>query len=173
MDFDSPESWRWVWLAAMVLFALGEIFVPGTFFMISFALGAAAASITAFLGGGIVLEWVLFVAVSAGSLAVLVPIGRRLDRVHTGPGAGANRWVGQDAVVLAEIPEGVHETGLVRVEREEWRAESADGRAVPSGTRVRVVRVDGTRLVVEAPEPPDRAPAGSDVPGTSGPVPEG
>jgi inner membrane protein len=43
--------------------------------------------------------------------------------------------------------------GLVRIEREEWRAESVDGAAIPVGAAIRVVRVDGTRLIVKA-EPP-------------------
>jgi membrane protein implicated in regulation of membrane protease activity len=54
--------------------------------------------------------------------------------------------------VLSEIPAGVHATGLVRVEREEWRAESVDGSAIPAGTAVEVLRVDGTRLIVGPPE---------------------
>jgi membrane protein implicated in regulation of membrane protease activity len=37
----------------------------------------------------------------------------------------------------------------VRIEREEWRAESADGSGLDAGEPIRVVRVDGTRLVVE------------------------
>src|SRR5947207_5499236 len=43
----------------------------------SFALGAAAAAVAAFAGGGPVIQWALFVGVSAISLAALVPLGRR------------------------------------------------------------------------------------------------
>ena len=38
---------------------------------------------------------------------------------------------------------------MVRVDREEWRAQSVDGRAIPAGATVRVVRAEGTRVVVE------------------------
>jgi len=44
MDVNSPETWRWIWLVAVVLFALAEVFTPVLFFMLSFALGAAAAA---------------------------------------------------------------------------------------------------------------------------------
>ena len=144
---DEPESWRWFWLAATVFFAISEIVVPGTFFMISFAIGAFVACVLAFLDVNVGLEWLAFLVVSAIALAALVPIGRRVNSNSQGS-VGATRWAGRRAVVLREIPAGVNATGLVRVEREEWRAESSDGASIPAGTDVEVIRVDGTRLIV-------------------------
>ena len=37
---------------------------------------------------------------------------------------------------------------MVRVDREEWRAEAEDGRSVAVGAPVTVVEVRGTRLIV-------------------------
>ena len=71
MDVNSPETWRWIWLVAVVGFALAEVFTPVLFFMGSFAIGAAAAAVAAFAGGGPVIQWALFVGVSAVSLAAL------------------------------------------------------------------------------------------------------
>lgn len=157
MDLNDSETWRWIWLVATVVLAVGEIAVPGTFFMISFAIGAALAAAVAFLGAGLPLQWLCFVAGSGVALALLVPLGRRLNRTTGEAGVGATRWEGRVGVVLGPIPAGPHETGLVRVEREEWRAESVDGRAVDAGTTVRVLRVDGTRLIVD---PVDGVPSG-------------
>lgn len=163
MDLNDPETWRWIWLGAVVVFAVGELSVPGSFFMLSFAIGAAAADILAFSGADLSYQWLAFVGVAGAALAVLVPLGRRMDRSTEHAKVGATRMPGRVGTVLREIPEGPHETGLVRVEREEWRAESADGSAVPSGERVTVLRVDGTRLIV-APAgetPPEPAGSGS------------
>jgi membrane protein implicated in regulation of membrane protease activity len=157
MDLSSAETWRWIWLLAAVGFAAGEIAVAGTFFLLSFALAAAAAAVVAFAGGGLIVEWVAFVAVSGGSLAVLFPLGRHIDRRNPTPQVGAHRWEGQIATVLQDIPAGLHESGTVRVDREEWRAESTNGAPVPAGTRVVVARVAGTRLVV-IPHPIEVAP---------------
>ena len=63
-------------------------------------------------------------------------------------GVGANRLVGRQAVVLEDIPGAPHDTGLVRVEREKWKAESLTGDAIAAGTTTIVVRVDGARVVV-------------------------
>ena len=56
MDVNSPETWRWIWLVAVVVFALAEVFTPVLFFMGSFAIGAAAAGVAAFVGGGAVIQ---------------------------------------------------------------------------------------------------------------------
>jgi membrane protein implicated in regulation of membrane protease activity len=107
------------------------------------------------------LQWGLFVGATAGALLVLVPIGRRLMHA-SGDDApeGAGRWVGRTAVVLEEIPAGPHATGLVRLERAKWRAETPDGGAIPTGEEVEVISVRGTRLVV-APSKPRAVEAGS------------
>jgi membrane protein implicated in regulation of membrane protease activity len=162
MDWDTAETWRWIWLVAAVVFALGELAIPTSFFLVSFALGAALAAVAAFLDVGLTAQWVVFVGASALSLLVMRPLAKRIDR-DTEPVAtsGAHRWVNRVATVLADIPGGTGETGLVRVEREEWRAESASGQPVPAGTSVKVVRVDGTRLVVEPLSP---AASGPDLP---------
>ena len=145
---DDPNTWRWIWLAAAAFLALAELGTPGAFFMLSFAIGAAIACVLAFAGVSVAVEWLAFVVTSGVSLALLVPIGRRMSKGAQAP-VGSTRWQGRDGLVLRTIPAGTNETGLVRVEREEWRADSADGSEIPEGARVRVLRVDGTRLVVE------------------------
>lgn len=145
---DDPNTWRWIWLAAAAFLALAELGTPGAFFMLSFAIGAAVACVLAFAGVDVAIEWLVFVVASGVSLALLVPVGRRMSKGTQAP-VGATRWQGRYGLVLRTIPAGAHETGLVRVEREEWRAESANGGEIAEGGRVRVVRVDGTRLIVE------------------------
>lgn len=150
---DDPESWRWVWLAVAVVGLAGEIVTTGTFFLLPFGIGAAGACVAAFAGVGLALQWLIFVVVSAIASAAVRPLARRLDRDVTTDGVGARRWIGMTALVLDDIPAGADETGLVRVGREEWRAQSASGRPVAAGERVTVVEVLGTRLIVSVPHP--------------------
>jgi membrane protein implicated in regulation of membrane protease activity len=82
-------------------------------------------------------------------LAALRPVARRLNRSVDDSGVGSRRLLGQAAVVLRQIPAG-GDVGLVRVDREEWRAQSTDGSAIPPGTAVRVADVQGTRVIVAA-----------------------
>jgi membrane protein implicated in regulation of membrane protease activity len=158
MSMSSPETWRWIWLVVAVAAAVGEIGIAGSFFLAPLAMGALAAAIAAFLGVGVVGEWVLFLLVSGATFAGFRPLARRLDARSPSAQVGAGRWVSRQGVVLREIPEGPGETGLIRLDREEWRAESLTGVRITAGSTVLVTRVDGTRLVVvpieEAPELP-------------------
>jgi membrane protein implicated in regulation of membrane protease activity len=136
---------------------LGELVAPGTFFLVSFAVGAAVAALLAFLDASLVLQWIAFVGVTAVALALLVPLGRRLAR-HEGDEAqeGSTRWIGRVGIVLEEIPAAPHSTGRVRVERDEWRAETDEDRAISEGSHVEVLAVRGTRLVVAPTDAPER-----------------
>ena len=161
---DSPELWRWIWLAVTAGAAVGEMATAGAFFLLPFALGGAAAAILAFAGVDVAIEWLVFVAVSVAGVVATRPLARRLDTVSPAEGIGARRWIGQTATVLEAIPSGAHETGLVRLGGQRWRAETLDGTAVGQGSRVKVVDVVGTRLVVW---PADQV---SGAPGTIAPT---
>ena len=139
------EAWRWVWLALAVGGIVGEIATAGTFFLFPFGVGAAVACVLAFLSLALGLQWLAFVLVSLAAFAATRPIARRLDRAEAPKGVGARRLLGQEAFVLDAID---RDLGLVRVGGEEWRAASRDGVRVPSGARVLVVDVVGTRLIV-------------------------
>ena len=144
---DTPEEWRWVWLIAGTLFAVGEMLTPGSFFLAPLAVGALTAAILAFAGVGVAVEWIVFIVVSIATLMLLRPLARRLDRDALDHGVGSRRLVGTSATVLQAIP-GNAELGLVRVDREEWRAQSTDGSPIAEGAMVRVADVQGTRVIV-------------------------
>src|SRR5688500_8890832 len=123
----------------------------GAFFALPFALGATLAAILAVAGVSVTWEWAAFVVASAVASAILWPLAKRLDRRSSPPEGtpGSRRWIGQRAEVIQSIPGGVSQTGLIRLEREQWRAESVDGAPIDAGTIVQVIRIDGTRAIVE------------------------
>ena len=144
---DEPESWRWIWLIAAVIFGVGELATPGAFFLAPFAIGAGVAAILAFADVALVAQWFAFVGVSIVAFAGLRPLARRLDRNVGGvDGVGSRRLIGRHGTVLEAIEPG--HLGLVRVEREEWRAEGPERAIVPVGTTIRVTSVEGTRVIV-------------------------
>lgn len=144
---DTPEQWRWIWLVAACVFAVGEMASPGSFFLLPFAAGALVAAVLAFADIGLTAEWIAFLGISVATLAALRPVARRLDMAGHDHGVGAQRLLGRTATVLQEIP-GAGELGLVRVDREEWRAESLDGSPIPPGAAVKVAEIQGTRVIV-------------------------
>lgn len=147
---DSPAVWAFIWLAVAASFGVGEILLAGSFFLVPFAVGALVASIVSFLGAPVLVGWVLFIVVSIAVFLALKPLAKRLDKALPNPiGIGANRLIGAQGQVHADIPRGSNNTGLIRVGGEEWLAEGRDGMGVPSGTQVRVLEVRGTRVIVE------------------------
>ena len=148
---DSPDLWRWIWLVGAAAFAIGEIITPG-FFMLPFAIGAGVAAVLAFAGTSLAVQWVVFVGVSLACFLALRPIARRLDKNESTDGIGSKRLIGEMATVVEDIG-GFGEVGMVRVGREEWRAESGDQTPISNGTRVRVTEVTGTRVVVLPSQP--------------------
>lgn len=164
---DSPEQWRWIWIVTAAVFSVGEMATPGSFFLLPFAVGALVAGILAFASVGVATEWIVFLLVSVATFAALRPLARRLDRSALDHGIGARRLTGNRGTVVRDIP-GQTEIGLVRIDREEWRAQSADGSAIPAGATVRVADVQGTRVIVAVTETPtiDPGPAPSLEPPT-------
>ncbi|CAN5866536.1 hypothetical protein BH23ACT5_BH23ACT5_04800 [soil metagenome] len=141
------EIWRWLWTGMAVVMGIGEIFTAG-FFLLPFAIGAAAAAILAWAGVSVLAQWLVFFGVSIVALAYL---RRYIDRQDddTPPRVGANRWVGATGIVLEEIDPDSG-TGMVRVDNEEWRAASEHRVGIPPGARIVVRSVQGARLVVVA-----------------------
>ena len=138
------EVWRWVWTIFAIVMGIAEMFTAG-FFLLPFAVGAAASAVLAWLDVNQITQWLVFFGVSAFAFAYLRRyIGRQDEEAQ--PPIGANRWIGTEGVVLQPIDPATG-SGMVRILNEEWRATAAQ--RIETGTRILVVDVSGTRLVVE------------------------
>jgi membrane protein implicated in regulation of membrane protease activity len=149
-DVDA-EQWRWIWVAAAVILAIGELLTVG-FFLLPFAVGAAAAAILAFIGVPVPIQLITFVVISVAFLAVLQRFAKRDEENDDVAQAGGSRYVGREAIVL-QVVDRFGTKGMVRVGTEEWRATIDSDIDIPVGAHVNVVEVRGTRLVV-VPIPP-------------------
>lgn len=150
---DDPEIWQWIWMFAAGTFFVGEMVTAGSFFLLPFALGAGVATILAFADVSITGQWFAFVGVSLGSFLAMRPLAKRFNSQGHVDGIGAKRLVGVQGTVLNEIEGGTH-LGMVRVEREEWRAQSATGAPLAPETTIYVSEVEGTRVIVSTTPPP-------------------
>lgn len=142
------EVWL-IWAVLAAAFLVGEIFTAG-FFLLWFGVGAAAAAVLARLGLGASYQWGSFALLSG----VLVVLSRKFaQKVTKEPPerVGADRVIGKVGVVLEKI-DPTTDSGRVRVEKEEWRAESQGGSTIEEGERVEVVGVSGTHLIVKRKE---------------------
>jgi len=143
---ELPFNPGWIWIAAAAFLVIAEMFTV-TFFLLWFGVAAAVAGVLALLGFGGAWQWGSFVVVSA----VLFVYSRRFAEKFGGeqpPGVGANRLLGQVGMIIEDL-DNDNLKGKIRLNREEWRAESIDGAKLTEGTKVKVIKVDGTHVVVE------------------------
>jgi membrane protein implicated in regulation of membrane protease activity len=139
---------EWVlWMIAAGLLAVGEMFTL-SFFLGPVAIAAVTAAIVALAGGGVALQWIVFIAMSGASVAVLRPIARRHLRTPMQLRTGTAALIGCPAIVMERVD---GRGGQVKIRGEVWSARSFDeDEAYEPGTRVEVLKIDGaTALVAE------------------------
>lgn len=135
-----------LWCIVAVLLTIGEIFTPGLFFLGPVAVAAVAAAIAAAVGGGWLIDLVVFVAGAAGSLAFLRPIARRHLHVPIAIRTGAAALVGASAVVVEQVDSA---GGRVKIGGEVWSARSFDEtQVIEPGTQVQVAEIQGATALV-------------------------
>ncbi|MEZ4860964.1 MAG: NfeD family protein [Caldilineaceae bacterium] len=135
----------WTWAVFALIFLIAEIFTAG-FFLICFAFGAGAAAILAFWNFSMAWQMSAFILVSAAAVIFSRPLANRISGNQSNS-VGIDRVLHKEAIVIVPIdPQNAQ--GRVRVEREEWLAESVDDKIIPAGAKVVVLEVKGTRLRV-------------------------
>jgi len=134
-----------LWLIAAVVCLIIEILPPPTHFaFLCVALGALAASITAFFSGHEWLPWAVFIVITIALLPMLIPLARFLfsPRPHA---SNVDALIGEKALVLEPID--AKAPGVVKIRGETWRAMSED-ETFSKDQWVQVVRVEGTHVVI-------------------------
>ena len=142
------ESYYWlVFMAALILFEIVSLGLT----TIWFAVGALAAFITALLGGNLIVQIIVFVAVSVVSLIFTRPIAIKFfnqDRVKT----NADSLIGQKAKVVEPI-DNLGASGYVSVNGAVWMARAEDGNEyIEEGSTVVIEAISGAKLIVSLSE---------------------
>ncbi|MER5475087.1 NfeD family protein [Streptomyces sp. NPDC002685] len=111
------------------------------------AVGAVAGAVVAGLGGGVVLQVLVFVAVSVALIAVVRPIAARHSAQRPQLATGVEALKGKQAIVLERV-DGSGD-GRIKLGGEIWSARSLDaGQAYEVGQEVDVVDIDGATAIV-------------------------
>lgn len=136
-----------VWLVLMVLLFIIEAATAGLT-VIWFALGALAALIAALFGAQIWLQVLWFLVVSIATLWFTRPLALKYLNGRS-VATNADRVVGMEGVVCEDI-DNLAGTGAVKLDGKEWTARSDSGTNIPSGSVVKVRRIEGVKLIVDA-----------------------
>lgn len=141
----------WLWISVALLLLIGEAVVPGSVFLIFFALGAGLVGLISFMGGemGLSLELTIFALSSLALCWGLRPLIRSL--VNRGePRQSSPSVVGQRAICISDIPRG--QRGRVECRGTTWNASNTGRRDLMQGEEAIVETIDGLLLKITSPE---------------------
>ncbi|MFI3254302.1 MAG: NfeD family protein [Eubacteriales bacterium] len=134
------------WLIIFILFTVGEAVTEGLT-SIWFALGAFATLIAIGFGAGITTQAVVFLTFSALSMILLRPMAKNYLKPHT-TATNADRLIGTTAMVTETI-DNIVNSGEVQINGQYWSATSAHDVVIPDKSRVKILEIQGVKLIVE------------------------
>ena len=141
---DDIDAWVWWLIGAVGLVIPLVVTAMPEFGML--AVGAVAGAATAALGGGVVLQVVVFVAVSVALIAVVRPIAARHRAHRPQLATGVDALKGRQAVVLEPVDRA---GGRIKLGGEIWSARALDAeRTYEVGQAVDVVDIEGATAIV-------------------------
>ena len=133
------------WMIALAVFVGIELATVGLS-AVWFGAGALAALLAAALSAPLWLQLVLFVAVSALSLALIRPL--LVDRLAPRRSATSFDRVMDMVGIVTEDIDNVAGSGKVKVDGKLWTARSYDGQPIPAGSHVEPRYIEGVKLIV-------------------------
>lgn len=131
------------WLGlSIILFIIEAVSI--NLITIWFGIGALVSTFIAMITDNLVVHIVVFLAVSAVTLALTRPLlVKRIKKVPT----NADSIIGKVAVVTKEI-DNINAVGEVKADGKYWTARSADGSIIAEGIKVKVDAIEGVKLIV-------------------------
>lgn len=143
---QSEVSMIVIWLAILILMLIIELFSMGLT-TVWFAGGALVACLSAIFNAPIWLQVVVFLVVSGILLWFTRPLAVKYfnkSRKKT----NIESMIDREAIVMTDI-NNLEETGLIKIGGIEWTARAERiGDEIKAGTVVRVVEVEGVKLIV-------------------------
>lgn len=140
------QAWH-IWFFIATILFIAEIFTP-EFFLTCIGISALVAGIVDLFGGSIVLQFLFFSITMLIVLVTLRPILIRFFKTRRKSFAtNCEALIGKSATVEETIDNN-KQRGRVKVGAESWRGVSISVPVIPIGTVVKVLDVDGNKLVV-------------------------
>lgn len=136
----------YVWLAAIIFTSICEI-ATAQLVSIWFVLGSVAALITSLFTDDILTQVLVFLAVTFVTLIATRPLVKKLKNVKVVE-TNSGRCIGKFANVTVEINNTAGQ-GQVNVEGAIWSARSKDDSVIAEGTQVKILSIEGVKLIVE------------------------
>ena len=134
-----------VWLGVGLLAVVLELLTASALVSIWFAVGACAAALVSLLDFSIGIQIAVFVIMSFLSMLIVRPVAARYLRGNV-VRTNADRYIGEKGIVTKKITS--KDWGEVKIQGTIWHAVSVEDEEIEEGSRVKVVAIEGAKLLV-------------------------
>lgn len=141
-----PYMMAYVWIALAIVMVLVEI-TTVQLVSVWFMVGALCAALTTLFTDSVVIQLAVFVGVSLLALLLTRPLVRRLKENRVQLRTNIDRLPGEKGVMLKPV-ENTESVGQAKVLGKVWSVKT-DNPPLKEGDTVRVIAVDGVKLIVE------------------------
>lgn len=146
---STPTIMLIVWIVFIVVTAIIELETQDLI-TIWFTLGAVVALIACILKAEVILQFILFLVVSAVAIICTRPFAKRMQSKEIIK-TNSDRIIGMTATVTKEIsPENV---GEIKIEGRYWRAIPLENEEYSIGDKVLIQAISGTKVIVTDTKP--------------------
>lgn len=135
-----------IWLVVLAILLVIEFLTLGLT-TVWFAGGALVAFLVSLLGGPLLLQLLLFIAVSVVLLLFTRPLAVKYLNKDVQK-TNVDSIPGQKGIVTATI-DNLKAEGQVTIQGMEWSARAKNGNIIEKGKVVKVTAVEGVKLIVE------------------------
>ena len=141
-----PYVMAYIWIGIAAFLTAVEI---ATVQLVSvwFVLGALCAALTTIFTDSIVIQIVVFVSVSLVTLIATRPLVKKAKQKIRPLRTNSDRLIGETGVMLADLND-MHSVGQAKVMGKVWSVKT-DNPPLKEGDTVRVLAIDGAKLIVE------------------------
>ncbi len=132
------------WFILAIIFGVGELMTT-SLTLIWFSIGALVTMLLSIFIESILLQVVIFVAISIVLLVVVTKYLVDRDK-NVKYNTNLQGIISKKGIVIKDIE--LYETGIVKLNGEEWTAISKDKVKIEKGRIVEVVEIEGVKLIV-------------------------
>lgn len=139
-------DYLYIWAIILVIAIVAEIATSEALVSIWFAIGALCAIVLDYFEFSITIQIIAFFAISILTLAAIRPLAARYFRGNL-IATNADRLIHQRTRLIKAISED--EYGEVRLNGVVWNVKTDENINVKLGTKVEILAIDGSKLIVK------------------------
>ena len=136
----------YIWLIAAGVFFVSEMATEG-FLICWLGVGALLAMLTSFICNNVFIQTLVFVVSSVLLILLTKPLVHKYMKNSKTVVTNSNALIDKTGIVTIAI-NSLEATGQVKVNGEIWSAKSEENTIIEKDTKVKILKIDGVKLVV-------------------------